>query len=96
MAVLKRRYRLVTFRVHPEEYELLTKACMDSGARSISEFSRAAVLRKVQKTEHERPGTLTGDLATLSDRLAELDVALEETRKKIRIVLGSSSAGGTA
>lgn len=96
MAVLKRRYRLVTFRVHSEEYELLTKACMDSGARSISEFSRAAVLRKVQQTEHERPGTLTGDLATLSDRLAELDAALEETRKKIRIVLGSSSAGGTA
>ncbi|SRR5260370_41466008 len=96
MSVLKRRYRLVTFRVHPEEYELLTKACMDSGARSISEFSRAAVLRKVQQTEQARPGTLTGDLATLSDRLAELDSALEEIRKKIRIVLGSSSAGGTA
>ena len=96
MAVLKRRYRLVTFRVHSEEYDLLTQACMDSGARSISEFSRAAVLRKIQLTEHERPGTLTGDLATLSDRLAELDVALEEIRKKIRLVLGSSSAGGTA
>jgi hypothetical protein len=96
MVVLKRRYRLVTFRVHAEEYELLTKACMDSGARSISEFSRAAVLQKVQQTENARPGTLTGDLATLSDRLAELDSALEDVRKKIRIVLGSSSAAGSS
>ncbi len=95
MVVLKRRYRLVTFRVHSEEYELLTKACMDSGARSISEFSRAAVLQKVQQTENARPGTLTGDLATLSDRLAELDAALEEIRKKIRSVLGSSSSTGS-
>jgi hypothetical protein len=96
MVVLKRRYRLVTFRVHSEEYELLTKACMDSGARSISEFSRAAVLQKVQQTENARPGTLTGDLATLSDRLAELDAALEEIRKKIRSVLGSSTTTGSA
>jgi hypothetical protein len=95
MVVLRRRYRLVTFRVHSEEYELLTKACMDSGARSISEFSRTAVLQKVEQTEHARPGTLAGDLATLSDRLAELDAALEETRKKIRSVLGSSIATGS-
>jgi uncharacterized protein (DUF1778 family) len=96
MVVLKRRYRLVTFRVHSEEYELLTKACLDSGARSISEFSRAAVLQKVQQTEQSRPGTLTGDLATLSDKLADLDAALEDARKKIRNVLGSSAAAGSA
>jgi hypothetical protein len=95
MVVLKRRYRLVTFRVHSEEYDLLTKACLESGARSISEFSRTAVLQRVQQTENSRPGTLTGDLATLSDTLADLDAALEDTRKKIRNVRGSSSATGS-
>ena len=94
MVVLKRRYRLVTFRVHAEEYELLTMACMNSGARSISEFARTAVLQKIQQAESARPGTLSGDLATLSDRLSDLDASLEEMRKKIRTVLGSSNAAG--
>ena len=94
MVVIKRRYRFVTFRVHSEEYELLTMACMNSGARSISEFARLAVLQKIQQVESASPGTLSGDLATLSDRLSDLDAALEEMRKKIRTVLGSSNAAG--
>jgi hypothetical protein len=92
MVVLKRRYRLVTFRVHSGEYELMEQACMNSGARSISEFARTAVLQRIQQAENARPGTLSGDLATLSDRLTELDTSLEEMRKRIRSVLGSSSS----
>lgn len=96
MVVLNQRYRPVTFRVHSGEYELLMKACMIAGARSISEFARTAVLQKAQQAENTRPGTLSGDLATLSDRLGELDASLEEMRKKIRVVLGSSRAAGGA
>ncbi len=95
MVVLKQRYRPVTFRLHSDEYELLMKACMNVGARSISEFARTAVLQKAQQTQNERQGTLSGDLTTLSDQLGELDTSLEDVRKRIRVVLGASSNGAT-
>ena len=87
MVVLKRRSRMVTFRVSAEEYDDLTKACLVSGARSISEFARTASLHKVH-TERTSSGTLSGDLSTLSTALAELDASLTEIRRRIRGVLG--------
>ena len=91
MPVLKRRSRLVTFRVSAEEYRDLSSSCLETDARSIAEFSRAAVLDRVQSTRH-RAGTLSGDLATLSRSLAELDSVLVEARRKIRTVLGNVHA----
>ena len=87
MPVLKRRYRAVTFRVSVEEYDSFANACVASGARSISDFARAAVLHKVH-TLDAPAGTLTGDLATLSATLRELDVALREVSLRIHAVLG--------
>jgi hypothetical protein len=89
--VLKRRSRPVTFRVCTEEYEALTNACLQSRARSISEFARKAVLQQVQSIERPE-STLTGDLLQLSRELRELDLSLEQTQRKIRDVIGS--AGG--
>ena len=60
---------------------------MVSGARSVSDFARAAVLHKVQTLEAPA-GTLSGDLATLSTALRELDVALRELSLRIHYVLG--------
>ena len=89
MVVLKRRSRPVTFRVCTEEYEALTRACLAAGARSVSEFARTAVLERMQSMR--APGVaLSGDLARLSRQLADLDLSLEEIRKRIREVLGSS------
>jgi hypothetical protein len=71
------------------------KACMSAGARSISDFARAAVLQKMQAL-NTPSGTLSGDLATLSERLGGLDVSLEDTLRRIRVVLGSSVEGHEA
>ena len=90
MVVLKQRHRPVTFRVNADEYELLMEACLHAGARSVSEFARTAVLQQAQRAHNDRPGTLSGDLASLTDRLGELDIFLVETQRKIRGVLGSS------
>src|SRR5258708_2276156 len=60
----------------------------NAGARSISDFTRTAVPQKAQQAENARQGKLSGDLATLSDRLGELDASLEDMRRSIRIVLG--------
>lgn len=87
MAVLKTRPKLVTFRVSVEEHDTLTRSCVTSGARSISEFARGATLLKMEMLRAPA-GTLSGDLATLSAALVDLDAALVEVRRRIRGVLG--------
>lgn len=87
MLVLKRRSRLVTFRVSAEEHDALMRSCVASGARSIADFARASVLHTAQRMESPT-ATLSGDLTTLSKSLGELDASLNEMRKRIRGVLG--------
>jgi hypothetical protein len=87
MVVLKRRSMLVTFRVSSDEHAALTKSCMESGARSIADFARAAVLQRVQ-TLHAPSGDITGDLTTLSKSLRELDTHMAILRRRILAILG--------
>ena len=92
MPILKRRSRPITFRVSGEEYDTFTKACTIAGARSVSDFARAAVLYKVQSLGVESR-TLTGDLTTLSAALGDLDTSLRDLSKRIRAVLGDVPEG---
>ncbi len=87
MLVLKRRSRLVTFRVSAEEHDALMRSCVSSGARSIADFARASVLHTAQRTDSPT-ATLSGDLSTLTKSLGDLDASLSEIRKRIRGVLG--------
>ena len=87
MLVLKRRSRLVTFRVSAEEHDALMRSCVASGARSIADFARASVLHTAQRTDSPT-ATLSGDLTTLTKSLGDLDASLSEIRKRIRGVLG--------
>lgn len=89
VAVLKSRSRLVTFRLSTDEYEDLKRVCIEEGARSISDFARAAVLYRVQ-TRGSTKASLGDDLATLSARLEELDSALKDLSGRIARVLGSA------
>ena len=47
MPVFKPRNRLVNFRLSEEEFEKLRAGCSLYGARSLSDFARAAVMRSV-------------------------------------------------
>src|SRR5689334_7880962 len=87
MAILKRRSRLVTFRVSADELEAIQQCCMVSGARSVAEFARVAALQKAHMMNDE-PGTLSGDLSRLSKQLRGIDASLAELRLRIRGVLG--------
>lgn len=87
MLVLKRRSRLVTFRVSAEEHDVLMRSCVSSGARSIADFARASVLHTAQRVDSPT-ATLSGDLSTLTKSLGDLDASLSEIRKRIRGVLG--------
>ena len=85
----KRKSRLVIFRVPDEDYAALTKWCSMSGARSVSEFVRLAVLERVE-TLGARRVTFSGDLNTLGKTLGELDELLREASKSIGRLLGPS------
>jgi hypothetical protein len=52
MAILKRRTRLVSFRLSEDEYKILEGHCESVGARSISEFARSALQRCVAVDHH--------------------------------------------
>ena len=62
----------------------------------MAEFARASVLQRAQMLETGsgalKTGHLSGDLITLSEALGELDASLIQMRKRIRSVLGPSSA----
>jgi hypothetical protein len=83
----KKKSRLVIFRVPEDDYVALTKWSAASGARSISEFVRLAVLEKVQAMSARRV-TFSGDLNTLGKTLGELDDLIHEASKNIRRLLG--------
>ncbi len=90
MGVLKRRDRLVVFRVTKDEYRRLEKACAASGARSISDYTRQALLGS------GRPAAaadgLEGRLSAFDRRLAELHAAV---RRILRLLEQLATRNGS-
>jgi uncharacterized protein (DUF1778 family) len=89
MGVLKRRYRLVTFRLSGDEYDVLVKSCLKGESRSVAEFARSAVLQTAHAVLTPADD-LSVDLTKLTDVLLNLDAALTDTRHRIRNVLGEA------
>jgi hypothetical protein len=89
VAVLRSRSRLVTFRLDPEEYASLRRVCVATGARSMSEFAREAVLASVEAGGQAK-ASLGGDLVTLTNRLHELYRMLKAASGQIEKVLGGN------
>jgi hypothetical protein len=84
MGVLTRRNRTITFRVSVEEYEALREFCCSVGARSISDFARAAV-HEVMGSKHtglypllSQVRQLVRQQGELSDKVTELSGRLDD------------------
>jgi hypothetical protein len=88
MAVETGRMCLLTFRLSDKEYELAKTACMHQGSKSIAEFVRRAVMYQVQR-EGEGNVSFADDLATLTVRLQELELALKDAGMRIGRLLGT-------
>ena len=67
MAIIKRRDRIVLFRLAQDEYEGLRAACAERGGASISSFARSEVLRAL-----DRDG-----LSEVSQQLSRLQSSLQ-------------------
>ena len=90
MPITRRKARLVTFRLSAEEYELLSETSSATGSRSISDFTRNAVISQSKLAGAPR-GLLSDDLATISRELFELDAELRQLCDRIERVIGSGS-----
>lgn len=76
MGVLKRRTRLISFRLSDEEYEALLATTAAQGARSISDFSRSTLCQALKGNlnhSHLEPnGGFPSDVRDLIKSMQEL------------------------
>jgi hypothetical protein len=79
--VFKSRTHAITFRLAESEYNELRETALSQGARSISDFARAAVLNKVG-TPSVSAG-MNEDLTSLNLRLEVFELALRDLRGRI-------------
>ena len=71
MRVLKRRSRIVSFRLSDEEYKSMMETCISQGARSLSDYARAATFR--QYGTHGKNGSIELEFEALCGRVEKLD-----------------------
>jgi len=64
MSVLKRRSRIVSFRLLEDEYRALENRCVSEGIRSISDLARSAVCRMIQRGNEPVDQTLEEELGS--------------------------------
>lgn len=84
MPVFKPRNRLVNFRLSEEEFEKLRASCSLYGARSLSDFARAAVMRSVSGAQANGDTSDSGidrKVNDLETRIGELSRLVESLRQ---------------
>ncbi len=86
MSLLAARKRIVTFRLTDTEFAALRRVCEVAGCRSISDFSRDAVMVKVQ-SHGDAPPEPGAELRALNVRLEDVADGVRELRTRIARVL---------
>jgi hypothetical protein len=74
VAVLKRRDRLVIFRLTQDEFENLKTACAERGATSLSAFARSELLNSLNG---DRLSEVRRQLSTLQSSVKHMTQILE-------------------
>jgi hypothetical protein len=85
VAAVKRRDRLVYFRISEEEFEQIVKACDSKGARSVSDLARSAVQEFIKPVKPESE--------YLFETLNSLSAGLEEINRSVRQLLLNTLRG---
>ena len=81
MAIIKRRDRIVLFRLAQDEYEGLRAACAERGGASISSFARSEVLRALDRDGHSG---LSQQLSSLQSSMQRITQILETLAKEAK------------
>jgi hypothetical protein len=87
--LLRKRDRVIAFRVSDEEYLALQKACLESGTQSISAFAREAV------NSVAAPYGLRKDRTTssLDSRVGRIEQALELLLQELKNITKAQVSG---
>jgi hypothetical protein len=99
MTVFVRRSRTVNFRLSEMEFEHLRAACMSDGARSVSEYARAVLLRSLGSQPEslslrDSIRRIDGRLERMQSELGELlAVITGRNPRPLEITEGKSAAG---
>jgi hypothetical protein len=92
MTVLKRRTRMVNFRLSEDEYADLKSLCIGKGARSISDFTREAVCSLVSTNNHGTADRAEPTVQELRGKFEELD---REVKRLAQLLEGVPAAART-
>jgi len=79
MAIQKPRTRLINFRVSEDEYDQLRSASEKSGARSLSDFARSAILHSFDGDAHSIAPAISGidkKVGDMQEQLGKLFIRL--------------------
>jgi hypothetical protein len=82
MSFLKRRNRMVIFRVTEDEYENLKTVCSVRGARNLSDFARSELLQSAGR-ELQPEAAVAGHLSEIEQRLASLQGMLQQMASRL-------------
>ncbi len=77
---MKRRSRIVSFRLSDEEYDSLKNVSATRGARSVSEFTRSVACNQ----DGEQAKKLEETLLTLTERMELLDRRLQTLTEAVK------------
>lgn len=84
MPVYRPRTRLVNFRLSEDEYQSLKETCAQSGARSVSDYARSAVLSgRLADVDGQTEPNPTPVLAC-ADRWDRLEGMVHELDQRVR------------
>lgn len=95
MSVLKPRNRLVNFRLSEEEFDGMKTACESSGARSLSDFARGAVLNAIEAAkagQSQETGGGAHTLARLDGAVASLESRIGQLMKLMEVIQSHAQA----
>ena len=87
MPVLKRRDRVVVFRLTQDEYEELKTVCAVRGARNISDFARSELLTAIEQ-ERQPEGGLQVRLSNVDQKLSSLESKIQRMAKLLEGIAG--------
>ena len=90
MTVLKRRSRMVSFRLSEQEYENLLTLCSSRGARSLSDLARDAMQALIP--DGDRDG-LPSLVQQLRKRMDDLDLEVKHLTQLLAEQKSVSAAG---
>jgi len=87
MAVIKRRSKMVSFRLSEQEYQDLLKLCEQRGSRSISDLARDAVFNLLLSGNGHGHGSGNGrgaDGGGIENRVHALDGRMQELDREVK------------